>query len=59
MPKFKLISGYGSGSGIHKLSANVRERVGAIRNKEIDVEDGRRGSFVNSFMASANGCSMP
>lgn len=55
MPRFKLISGWGNGRGIHRLNARVNESVGAIRNREMDVAKGRKGSLVNSFMASANG----
>lgn len=59
MPKFRLIRGWGIGRGIHRLKANVRERVGAIMNSDSEVVRGRMGSFINSFMASANGCRMP
>lgn len=55
MPRFKLISGWGIGSGIHRLNASVSDRVGAIMNNEIDVVRGRIGSLINSFMASAKG----
>lgn len=55
IPRLRLISGCGIGSGIHRLNANVRDRVGAIINSEIDVVRGRMGSFINSFIASANG----
>lgn len=58
-PKFRLIRGCGRGSGIHRLNASVRDSVGAIKNRETDVEDGRKGSFVNNFMASANGWNIP
>lgn len=37
----------------------MRERVGAIMNSDSEVVRGRMGSFINSFMASANGCRMP
>lgn len=37
----------------------MRDRVGAIMNSDIEVVRGRMGSFINSFMASANGCRMP
>lgn len=37
----------------------MRERVGAMINNDIEVVRGRIGSFINSFMASANGCKMP
>lgn len=59
IPRLRLISGCGIGSGIHRLNANVRDRVGAIINSEIDVVRGRMGSFINSFIASANGWKIP
>lgn len=59
IPKFKLTSGCGIGSGIHKLRASVSDRVGAMMNSEMDVVRGRRGSLINNFMASANGCKIP
>ena len=37
----------------------MSDRVGAIINKDIEVVKGRIGSFINNFMASANGCKMP
>lgn len=37
----------------------MSDRVGAIINKDIEVVKGRIGSFMNNFMASANGCRMP
>lgn len=54
-----MISGWGIGSGIHKLNASESDRVGAIINSEIEVVRGRMGSFINSFIASANGCRVP
>lgn len=59
IPRFRLISGWGIGRGIHRLRASVNERVGAIINSEIDVVRGRIGSLIKSFMASANGCKIP
>lgn len=59
IPKLRLMRGCGIGRGIHRLSASVRDRVGAIMNSDIEVVRGRMGSFINSFMASANGCRMP
>lgn len=59
IPRFRLVSGWGMGSGIHKLRASVSDRVGAIINSEIEVVRGRIGSLMNSFMASANGCRIP
>lgn len=59
MPRLRLINGCGIGRGIHRLNANVRDKVGAIINSEIDVVKGRIGSFINSFIASANGWRIP
>lgn len=59
IPMFRLIKGWGIGRGIHKLKARVRDRVGAMINRDVEVVKGRRGSLINSFMASANGCRMP
>lgn len=59
MPKLRLMRGWGIGRGTHKLRASERERVGAMINRDIEVVKGRMGSFINSFMASANGCRMP
>lgn len=56
---FRLIRGCGIGIGIHIDSARLRARIGAvIKSIEEDVK-GRNGSLMNSFMASANGCSNP
>lgn len=33
--------------------------MGAMINRDIEVVRGRIGSFINSFIASANGCRMP
>lgn len=59
IPMFKLASGWGIGRGIHRLKAKVRDSVGAIINRDVEVVKGRMGSLMNSFMASANGCRMP
>lgn len=58
-PRFRLISGCGIGSGIHRLRASVSERVGAIMNSEMEVVRGRIGSLIKSFIASANGWRTP
>ena len=58
-PRFRFTRGCGMGSGIHRLRARLRERVGAIINRVVEVAKGRRGSLMNSFIASANGCRMP
>lgn len=55
IPRLRLISGCGMGSGIHRLRASVRDKVGAIINRDIEVVKGRIGSLMNNFMASANG----
>lgn len=57
--KFKFTSGCGIGSGIHIDRANSRDSVGAIINRDVEVFEGRRGSLINSFIASANGWRMP
>lgn len=59
IPRFRLIKGCGMGSGIHRLKASVRDSVGAKINRVVDVASGRRGSLMNSFMASANGWRIP
>lgn len=43
------------GRGIHIVRARVSARMGAIINIEGEDVSGRRGSFVNSFTASAAG----
>lgn len=50
-----MIRGCGIGKGIHRLRASVSDKVGAIINRDIEVVKGRMGSFINNFMASANG----
>lgn len=59
IPRLRLTSGWGMGSGIHKVRARKRDRVGAIMKSVVDVLSGRSGSLIKSFMASANGCKMP
>lgn len=59
IPRFRFTSGWGMGSGIHRLRAKVRDRVGAIMKRVVEVAKGRRGSLMNSFIASANGCRTP
>lgn len=58
-PRFRFTRGCGIGSGIHKLRARLRDRVGAIINRVVEVAKGRRGSLMNSFIASANGWRTP
>lgn len=41
------------------VSANVSASVGATINSSFEDVSGRRGSLVNNFTASANGCSKP
>lgn len=55
MPRLRLIRGCGIGKGIHRLRASVSDKVGAMINRDIEVVKGRMGSFINNFMASANG----
>lgn len=58
-PRFILISGWGIGSGTHIINASESARIGAMMNMEVDDVRGRKGSLVNSFRASAIGCSSP
>lgn len=55
IPRLKFTRGWGMGSGIHRERASRSDKVGAIMNSEVDVFNGRRGSLMKSFMASANG----
>lgn len=55
IPKFRLTRGCGMGSGIHRLRASDKDSVGAMMNRIVEVVRGRRGSLMNSFIASANG----
>lgn len=59
IPKFRLTRGCGMGSGIHRLRASDRDKVGAITNRVEEVARGRSGSLMNSFIASANGWRIP
>lgn len=59
MPIFRLISGWGMGMGIHMDRARLRAKIGAVMNSMEDDANGRRGSLMNSFIASANGCKSP
>lgn len=59
IPRLRLISGCGMGSGIHRLRASVSDRVGAMMNSDREVVRGRIGSLMNSFIASANGWRIP
>jgi len=54
-PRLKLIRGYGMGRGLHIRRAMERARVGAITYRIVVDVVGSRGSFVKSFIASANG----
>lgn len=58
-PRLRFVSGWGVGSGIQRESASVMAKVGAKINREVDEADGRRGSLVKSFIASANGWRIP
>lgn len=55
IPMFRFTRGWGMGRGIHSDKARNNDRVGAIMNRVVEVFSGRRGSLINSFMASANG----
>lgn len=57
--KFMLIRGCGMGRGIHIVRARVKARMGAIININGEDVDGRRGSLVNNFTASAAGWRSP
>lgn len=57
--KFMLIRGCGMGRGIHMVRARVRARIGAIINMDGEDVDGRKGSLINSFTASAAGWRSP
>lgn len=52
---FRLTSGYGMGIGSHIESAKVSARVGAMIKRRDDDVRGRRGSLINSLIASAIG----
>lgn len=54
-PRLILIRGCGIGRGIHIVRASVSAIAGAIINIIIEDVSGRRGSLVNSFIASAIG----
>ena len=58
-PRFMLMKGYGMGRGIHIVRARVRAKMGAMINVEVEDVAGRRGSLVNSLIASAKGWSRP
>lgn len=58
-PRFMLISGYGVGRGLHIVRARVKASAGAVMNMAVEDVAGRRGSLVNSLIASAKGCSRP
>lgn len=47
------------GKGHHIVRARVRARIGAIINMVVEDVAGRRGSLVNSLIASAKGWSKP
>lgn len=59
IPIFILIKGSGIGRGIHIVNARARASEGAIINRDTDEVDGRNGSLMNSFSASAMGCRIP
>lgn len=47
------------GKGHHIVRARVRARIGAMMNIVVEDVAGRRGSLVNSLIASAKGWSRP
>lgn len=51
--------GYGIGIRPHKTKARIRNKNGEKKNRYGEAVDGFRVSFINSFRASANGCSRP
>lgn len=58
-PRFKSMRAWGIGRGTQIVRAKVRAMMGAVMNIRVDDVAGREGSFVNSFTASATGCSRP
>ena len=58
-PRFMLMRGYGMGRGLHIVRARVRASTGAMMNIVVEDVAGRRGSLVNSLIASAKGWSKP
>lgn len=57
--KLRFIMGVGIDRGVHSISASVRAVVGANKNRRGEAVSGRIGSLINSFRASAIGCSSP
>lgn len=55
----KLTRGCGIGSGVHRIRATERARIGAITYRVVVDVVGSRGSLVKSFIASAIGWSIP
>lgn len=47
------------GRGIHMVRARVSASTGAMMNIVVEDVAGRRGSLVNSLIASAKGCKRP
>lgn len=47
------------GKGLHMVRARARANTGAMMNMVVEDVAGRRGSLVNSLIASANGWSRP
>lgn len=54
-PRFILMSEYGMGSGSHMVKASVSARIGAAINIDTEDVNGRKGSLIKSFTASAIG----
>lgn len=47
------------GRGLHIVRARIRASMGAMMNMVVEDVAGRRGSLVNSLIASAKGWSKP
>lgn len=58
-PRFMLTNEWGMGIGIHMDRARIRARVGAVMNRRVEEVDGRSGSLMNNFSASAIGWRIP
>lgn len=58
-PKFRSARAYGIGNGDHIVKANVKANVGVSTNRSGEEVDGRIGSLVKSFTASAIGWRIP
>lgn len=61
IPKFKFAYTTFSSNGInaHKNKLNNNVKIGANVNNKLLAFDGVKGSLINNFKASANGCRKP